>query len=89
MYIAMVDSPASDELISLGKSKREAIQGLINAYKEFYSMDEESLKEERDYDDFETYLDEYLGMNTYKISQGEAIVCGYDVHYKNGKRVDK
>jgi len=87
MYLAMVTSPAGDLFVSLGSTKNNAILELAKAYKEFYDMTEENLQEEHGYDNFETYLDDYLGMNVYIVSKNEAVVCGYDVHYKNGKRV--
>ena len=87
MFLAKVTSPGCDDFVSLGKTKKQAIAGLIDAYKGFYNYSEETLKEEHNYDSFEQYFDDFLGVSLYEISVGESIVCGYDVHYKNGERV--
>lgn len=87
MYLVMVDSPRGDSFVSLGKTKTQAVDNLIKAYKDRYDMTLEDLYYEHGYNDFESYFDDYLGMNIYTISEGETIVCGYDIHYKNGKRI--
>lgn len=89
MWIARVDSPAFDEFIAIGKTKAEALTELINAYKDFYNFNETQLKEEHEYDDFKTYLEDYLGVVYYELSVGEAVVRGYEVYYKNGKRIKR
>ena len=89
MWLAKVTSPACDDFVSLGKTKAEALSNLAASYKAFYDYEEEDLEWQHGYSDFEKYIKEYLGANTYKITQGETVVCGYDVHYKNGERIKR
>lgn len=87
MYLVTVTSPANDDFVSLGKTKEEAIDNLVKAYKDFYDYDEETLEYEHGYSNFKSYLENYTGMGIYKISSGETVIMGIDIHYKKGERI--
>ena len=81
MYLANY-SDMQDDYIALGKTEKEAIDSMIitlknNAYNRDRLLD--GFESETEFADSE--------INVYKISSGETIKLGYDIHYKNGIRV--
>ncbi len=81
MYLANY-SDLQDDYIALGKTKKEAIDSMIitlknNAYNRDRLLD--GFESETEFADSE--------INVYKISSGETIKLGYDIHYKNGIRI--
>ena len=83
MYLADY-SDRYDEYMALGKTKKEAISSMIATLKEnAYNRDTlfDYFKDEDDFADSE--------INVYEIKAGEAVKLGYDIHYVNGKKVDR
>ena len=81
MYLANY-SDRYDDYMALGKTKKEAIDSMIatlknNAYDRETLLDD--FKSEADFADSE--------INVYKMSSGETIKLGYDIHYKDGKKI--
>ena len=68
--------------MALGKTKKKAIDSLVTTLRK-YADDKDEL-----FDGFQTYEDfADSEINVYKISDGEAIKLGYDIHYKDGKKI--
>ena len=84
MYLLKVTSPEGSDFIAAGKTKKEAMTELINSYKAFYHMTLEDLAYEHGYTDFETYFNDYLGIEILRLNPGETYICGYGKYYKNG-----
>lgn len=81
MYIAEY-SDRYDDYMALGKTKKEAVESIMATLKEnAYNRDTllEDFKSEEDFKDSE--------INVYKLSAGETVKRGYDIHYKNGKQI--
>ena len=79
MYLANY-SDRYDDYMALGKTKKEAIGSMIATLKEnAYDRDTlfDDFKDEDDFADSE--------ITVYKMSSGEVIKLGYDIHYKDGK----
>ena len=81
MFIAEY-SDRYDDYISIGRTKKEAIDSMIatlkeNAYNCDTLLDDMTEEELRDQ------------MDVYELTSGETVKTGYGIHYRDGKQIRK